>query len=368
MMMGVERWRAGVVNRLWRRWSGIGGVVPLLLLLAMASSDAEPLPAEVEFCLGCHSDRTLELTLKSGERRSLFVDGEQFSRSIHGGMLQCTDCHSDIATYPHPERTFANLREFTLAYYESCKGCHFENYTKTLDSVHYASLAKGEVRAPLCVDCHGAHEVAKPDVPRSRISKTCARCHEGVYQQYAQSVHGKALVQEENVDVPVCTDCHRSHDIRDPRTAAFHLKTPELCAKCHTDETRMKKYGLSTNVLQTYLKDFHGMTASFYREEQITPAAVTAVCTDCHGVHDILPVKDPRSAVMKANLVKVCQKCHPGATENFPGAWLSHYEPSPEKAPLVYYVKIFYQIFIPFVIMGLVLQVLLHVWRVVVNR
>jgi hypothetical protein len=35
---------------------------------------------------------------------------------------------------------------------------------------------------------------------------------------------------------------------------------------------------------------------------------------------------------------------------------------------LVYYVKLFYRIFIPFIIIGLVLQILLHVWRLVVNR
>ncbi|HET8579838.1 MAG TPA: cytochrome c3 family protein [Nitrospiraceae bacterium] len=349
-----------------KRWAGIGA--GLALLLAAVRAEAQSLAPEVELCLGCHSDRSLELNLKSGERRSLFVDGQAFARSIHGDKLRCTDCHSDIETYPHPERAFTNLREFTLAYYESCKGCHFENYTKTLDSVHFAVLSKGDLRAPLCVDCHGAHDVENPNVPRSRISRTCARCHGQVSQEYVRSVHGKALVEDENVDVPVCSDCHRSHNIEDPRTAAFHLKTPELCARCHADETLMKKYGLSTNVLQTYLKDFHGMTASFYKEEQATPAALTAVCTDCHGVHDILPVKDPRSAVMKANLVKVCRKCHADATENFPGAWLSHYEPSTDKAPLVYYVKLFYQIFIPFVVLGLALQVLLHLWRVVVNR
>jgi len=170
------------------------------------------------------------------------------------------------------------------------------------------------------------------------------------------------------VDAPVCADCHRSHNIEDPRTVVFHLKTPELCARCHTDEKLMAKYGLSTNVLKTYLKDFHGMTASLHKREQITPSAVTAVCTDCHGVHDILAVKDPSSTVMKANLVRVCQKCHADATESFPAAWLSHYEPSPKRAPLVYYVKLFYQIFIPFVVLGLVLQILLHIWRVVVNR
>jgi nitrate/TMAO reductase-like tetraheme cytochrome c subunit len=346
----------------------MAGSVALVLLLLPIPADAASLPPEVQFCLGCHRNKGLELTLESGEKRSLFVDSETFARSIHGNKLRCTDCHRDIKTYPHPQRAFKNLREFTLAYYETCKGCHFDNYTKTLDGVHYSVFSKGNLAAPLCVDCHGAHDVARPGVPRSMISRTCSRCHQGVYQQYAQSVHGKALLVEENLVVPVCTDCHRSHDIEDPRTASFHLRTPELCANCHSDEKLMSEYGLSTNVLQTYLKDFHGMTASFYKRERITPAAFTAVCTDCHGVHDILPVSDPRSAVMKTNLVKVCRKCHPGVMESFPAAWLSHYEPSPAKAPLVYYVKLFYSFFIPFVVLGLILQILLHIWRVVVNR
>ncbi|RMF90884.1 MAG: cytochrome C [Nitrospinota bacterium] len=333
----------------------------------MVAEPAALLP-EVEFCLDCHSDQELDLTLPSGERLSLFVDGESFARSVHGEKLHCVDCHSDIADYPHPEREFKDLREFTLAYYESCKGCHFDNYTRTLDSVHYLVLSQGDINAPLCVDCHGAHDVVSPDVPRSRISRTCSRCHQAIYQQYARSVHGKALLEGGNGDVPVCTDCHRSHAIEDPRTATFHLRTPALCAGCHADRELMARYGLSTNVLQTYLRDFHGMTASLYQRERITPKNFTAVCTDCHGVHNILPVRDPQSTVIKANLVRVCQKCHPEATENFPAAWLSHYDPSPQRAALVYYVKLFYQVFIPFVVLGLGLQILLHIWRVVVNR
>ena len=90
---------------------------------------------------------------------------------------------------------------------------------------------------------------------------------------------------------------------------------------------------------------------------------MTALCIDCHGVHNITRVDDPTSPVLKANLVKTCQKCHPGAPETFPAAWLSHYEPSWQKAPLVYSVKVFYTVFIPFIIGGLVLQILLHLWR-----
>jgi len=346
----------------------LGGLLIAALTCAGSEARAVTLAPEVQACLECHREPSMELMLPSGESRSLYVDEEHFANSIHGDKLSCTDCHSDIEGYPHPERTFKNLREFTLGYYENCKGCHFDNYTKSLDSVHYAFLSKGDLKAPLCVDCHGAHDVTKPGVPKSQISKTCARCHAGVYQQYAQSVHGQALLHEKNGDVPVCTDCHRSHNIEDPRTVAFRLKSPEICARCHGDEKLMQKYNLSTGVLQSYLKDFHGMTASFYSKEKASPSALTAVCTDCHGVHDILSAKDPKSSVMQANLEKVCQKCHPGSTGSFPAAWLRHYEPTPEKAPLVYYVKLIYQIFIPFVVVGLMLQILLHIWRVVVSR
>ncbi len=131
----------------------------------------------------------------------------------------------------------------------------------------------------------------------------------------------------------------------------------------------MKKYGLSTAVLKTYLSDFHGKTASLRRTQGRAPTgAVVARCTDCHGVHDIERVTNPESPVIKANLVQTCRKCHADANENFPGAWLSHYEPSWSKAPVVYGVKLAYAVIIPFMIGGLGLQILLHLWRLMVNR
>jgi hypothetical protein len=71
---------------------------------------------------------------------------------------------------------------------------------------------------------------------------------------------------------------------------------------------------------------------------------------------------------MSANLQRTCAKCHEGASASFPKAWLSHYEPSLEKAPLVWLVQLFYRLMIPFMVGGLVLQIALHLWRVVVNR
>jgi len=344
-------------------------LIPLVILAMGGSLAAGPSPSEeAEACLGCHGDKDLSTKLSSGEVLSLYVDQQAYAGSVHGDKLGCLECHAGMDEVPHPAKPFRTLREFTIAYYEQCKRCHFDNYTKTLDSVHYARLARGDARAPVCVDCHSAHAITRPEVPRSRTSHTCAKCHQDVFAAYAQSVHGRALLEDENRDVPLCTDCHRSHNIGDPRTPGFLLTTPELCGTCHTNERVMKKYGLSTRVLATYLADFHGVTVSLRRAAGTGVAGLTALCIDCHGIHDITRVRAPGSRVMQANLVKVCQRCHPDATERFPAAWLSHYEPSWKRAPIVYAVTVFYRIFIPFVIGGLVLQILLHLWRVVVNR
>ncbi len=346
----------------WWAWA-------LAVFLAGAAAPlraAEVTPSN-EACLACHAN-PLTATLASGEVLSLQVKPEELARSVHGGKLGCTDCHREIQHMPHARRPFPTRRAYTLALYEACKGCHFAEYTKTLDSVHYAQQARGDPRAPVCVDCHGAHAVARPDQPRGRISQTCGRCHPDVFAAYRGSVHGRALVEEGNPDVPTCTDCHRSHNVEDPRTAAFKLRTPELCATCHRDKARMAKYGLSTGVFETYVQDFHGMTTRLYREERADPSAFTAVCTDCHGVHDIRPVKGPAAAAMRANLAAVCRRCHPGAGANFPNAWLSHYEPTWRHAPLVYAVKVFYWIFIPFTIGGLLVHIGLDLWRVATNR
>jgi predicted CXXCH cytochrome family protein len=339
-----------------------------LLALGMGRAWAA-IPAEGDDCLGCHgADPGMTMDLPSGEKLGVYVDVATFGKSVHGEGLRCTDCHSDKNGYPHESKPFTSKRDVAVAYYEGCKSCHFANYTKTLDGVHYAVMAKGNRKAALCVDCHGAHDIARASEPRARISKTCAGCHPKPYEVYAASVHGRG-VEAGNPDVPVCTDCHRAHDIMDPRDGALAHRTPEVCGRCHTNEKMMSKYKLSTKVVDTYLKDFHGMSATLQRKSgKVDRKSFAAVCTDCHGVHDIQRSKDPGSHTMSANLVQTCQKCHPSATKNFPAAWLSHYEPTPEKASVVWAVQLFYKMIIPFMVGGLVLQIALHLWRVVVNR
>lgn len=327
-----------------------------------------PVASSGDSCLSCHGKPGLSWPLKDGNSLNLYIDPSTLAASVHGAKLLCTDCHSLISSYPHPPLEVASARQYSIAQYELCKRCHFANYTKTLDSMHFTARAKGNTQAPICTDCHGAHNVTNPAQPRTRISQTCSGCHQGVYDAYADSVHGKALIDEGNQDVPVCTTCHSAHSIVDPRTASFRADTPQLCAQCHSNEQLMKKYGISTAVLKTYLGDFHGVSVALAQKQNPDIWSYKAVCTDCHGVHDIAMVNDPNSSVLKANLVNVCRKCHSDASDNFSGAWLSHYEPSFEKAPLVFLVRLFYMGLIPFIIGGLLLHILLDLWRAATNR
>ncbi len=324
---------------------------------------------EEQYCMKCHG-RPLSLKLGSSGSLPLTVDIDRLRESVHA-KLSCSDCHFGFSSEEHPERQFRTARDFALASSESCRRCHFDKYTKTLESIHYTLLRQGRLDAPVCTDCHGSHDISRTGKERSASAKRCQRCHQKEYRVYAASVHGNALFNEHNQDVPVCADCHTAHDIQDPCTMDYRERIPEMCSNCHAKKEIVGKYGLSTDVVKTYLSDFHGVTLGLYRKqkgESFKPTRPIAVCTDCHGTHGIMSTTGPEATTVKKNLVSRCRKCHVDANDNFPDAWLSHYEPSLKRAPLVFAVMFMYKLFIPLFIVGLVLQILLHLWRYAVNR
>jgi predicted CXXCH cytochrome family protein len=224
------------------------------------------------------------------------------------------------------------------------------------------ALAEGKLEAAVCTDCHGAHEIPVPNEPRERISHTCQQCHSTIFDEYATSVHGEALLGESNPDVPTCIECHGVHNIGDPTTNLFRIRSPQLCAECHADEELMVEYEISTQVFDTYVADFHGSTVTIFEHQDPNVETNKAVCYDCHGVHDIHAPDDPEAGI-KANLLVTCQQCHPDATANFPDSWTSHFEPSPEHNPLVYYVNLFYKFVIPATVAFFVFMVLTDIYR-----
>jgi hypothetical protein len=319
-------------------------------------------------CLACHSKPFTTMDLEDGTQLGLYVPPDTYNHSVHGESgIACVQCHTTVGNYPHPPFSAQNQRDVTLKLNEVCARCHSSQHDKTMDSVHAKALAEGNTNAAVCTDCHGAHSVERMTDPatnallpemRTRIPEICARCHNVIYQQYANSVHGSALEDENNTDVPTCISCHGVHNIVDPTSAAFRIASPLICARCHTDPTVMDKYGISTDVLNTYVSDFHGTTVAIFAKEHIDQQTNKPVCFDCHGVHDIKNIDDPQSGIaIKEHLLARCQVCHPDANANFPSAWLSHYIPSPQKYPLVYWINVFYLLFIPGVLGGMAILV-----------
>jgi len=359
--------------------------ISLLALAALGLTRpvaASPAPSsapvmENATCLSCHDIADITKTLPSGESLVLTIDAGHFNDSVHKN-LACTDCHSNISTFPHPDLKAQSLREVSLQVYTICQNCHLEQYDQTLDSVHQRALAAGNTNAAICTDCHNPHtqtQITDPStgelLPNAhvQIPMKCARCHSAIYDQYKASVHGSALIGDGNLDVPTCIDCHGVHNIQDPTTATFRIYSPLICSKCHTNPAIMDKYGIPTQVLNTYVADFHGTTVTLF--EKTSPDQITnkPVCFDCHGVHNIKLVDDPQYGLaMKENLLAACRKCHPDASTNFPDAWMSHYIPSPTKYPIVYYVNLFYKIFIPTVIGGMLIYVFSDVARRLIER
>ncbi len=306
---------------------------------------------ENEDCLTCHSNPDLSIEFASGDTLNGYVSRTQYQHSVHGEeAMTCGGCHPDHQTYPHPEIASADARAYTLAMNDTCLECHPDQSERVQDSVHTKFLAEGKTTAAVCVDCHGAHNTQSLSESRVEIAQACQQCHAGIYTEYNESVHGKALREDGNTDVPTCVDCHGVHHIEDPRTAEYRLNSPNLCGSCHADETLMSKYDISTNVFETYVADFHGTTVTLF--EKLSPDQPTnkAVCYDCHGVHNIMAADAPNSSIIKENLLVTCQKCHPDATANFPDTWTSHFAPTFEKQPLVAAVNWFYAIIIPGVI------------------
>ncbi len=342
----------------------------LLLISILGASPAlaqDPL-RENRLCLTCHGE-SISYTLPSGEPLSLYVDEDTFHASVHGQQeLACIDCHTDITEYPHDYIESWSKRDFQLDQYPICKRCHPGQYELILDSMHMQELAGGNQGAAICTDCHGAHNVTPPDQPRQKISLTCGKCHTDIFEQYKGSVHGEALLEEGNSDVPTCVDCHGVHNIHDPRTATFRSDSPKLCASCHASAELMDKYGIAHDVFETYVADFHGTTLQLFEPDPDTPPR-QAVCFDCHGIHNISRVDDPETGLgIKENLIATCQKCHPDAAANFPDAWLSHYEPSPEHSPTIYYTEIFFTILTSSTVVALIGHMTLDFGRLLAKR
>ncbi|HEX4285160.1 MAG TPA: cytochrome b/b6 domain-containing protein [Terracidiphilus sp.] len=330
-----------------------------------------------EDCLACHSDSTLSRE-ENGKQATLFVDADKLKHSIHGSMFSCVDCHKDVKSLAHetPPKKVACAdchSDEQTAYAHSlhaktakagipaaaCQDCHGEAhqivgaddpqspvahanvpgtcgkchgqkflmesngesaqpFTSYQQSVHGRAIEKGSAKAAVCTDCHSAHEILSASDAQSPISKfkvpeTCGKCHSVIQQTFNVSIHGQAIAHGNSL-APVCTDCHGIHSIKghkDPSSpVAEQNLSRDTCARCHDGVRLSQEFGVPGNRVSTYMDSYHGLAME-------GGSVVAANCSSCHGVHNILPSRDPRSTVNHANLEATCGKCHKGVTQKF---------------------------------------------------
>ena len=324
------------------------------------------------YCLICHAQPEQSFTLADGSVFDIAVNPQVIADSVHGtqseiGALGCIDCHGDNV-FPHTQPLPASSRAYTVHQSATiCTTCHEDQTAAMADSVHFNALAAGNLSAASCVDCHGAHDVQPPAESLQDVTLSCGNCHQAVFEEFEHSVHGEALLEGDS-NVPTCTTCHGVHGIQNPTTALFRNRSPELCAGCHADAELMAQYDISTNVFESYLTDFHGTTVALFEQRDPNVATNKAVCIDCHGVHDILEADTGNSRVVRENLLATCQQCHPGATSDFPAAWVGHFPPTPESHPLLFVVTLFYNVLIPVTLGGFIFLIATDIYRRVRRR
>ncbi len=80
---------------------------------------------------------------------------------------------------------------------------------------------------------------------------------------------------------------------------------PKLCAKCHSNATYMRNFNpnISVDQYERYLTSQHGLLLA-------KGDMKVAVCTSCHGIHDIKRADDPTTLVFPTNIADLCGRCH----------------------------------------------------------
>jgi len=289
----------------WLPWVSKGLLLAGLLAAQPAAGAAATNALSSSDCLTCHDDKQLTKTGPAGSKVSLYVDFVKYSASVHGSNA-CRTCHADITEAPHPDKFAAKP--------PVCTSCHAAAVISYEASTHGAARGAGKTNAATCADCHGRHEIVRRGAPASPIhhlnlGATCGRCHAQIRETVQHSVHGQAMARGVR-EAPDCTDCHADHRIEGLRKATPLKIAEQVCSRCHASLRLNTKYKLPADRVTTFFASYHGMAARM-------GSTTVANCASCHGFHNILPASDPRSSVNRANMVKTCRQCHPGANENF---------------------------------------------------
>jgi hypothetical protein len=321
--------------------------------------DADDIPHRKEYskvnCGECHSDV-----------QKLYIDCLHGQAKAKGDPLAplCQDCHGNHNILPIKDHNSA-VAPLKIPYL--CGKCHkegspvqlqrdipqdriIENYS---ESIHGEGLLrKGLIVSATCVSCHSAHRILphtdqRSTISRQNIASTCATCHAEIEAVHRQVIRGELWEKQAHV-LPACVDCHQPHQIRrvyydygmadkdclrchdDPNLKAsddgrsLFVNYDEVkdsrhagisCAQCHTEVNISKKRACESiqnkvdcsschaEIGKDYSISVHGTLTAKHDENAPN-------CIECHGTHNTLGRKDPRSLTFAINIPTLCGKCH----------------------------------------------------------
>jgi len=343
-------------------------------------------------CTDCHGDHMIQSPddPKSSTKRAQLVETcgkchadvvANFKKSKHGKELinnnkdapTCSDCHGEHniqATLLSDEFSKLNIANKCISCHEKSKLAektkegNDEMVIDFKNSVHYKALLKGDMSSATCSDCHGAHEMDKPDDPHSRVNRnnivsTCGQsnCHSSELAEYSGSVHDISQSEKENPNVPTCNTCHGNHIIlkadEKENKLSYSKGIVQTCSDCHDSRVINEKYDIKTKQVETFKESIHGIYIQFGDEK-------AANCASCHGTHNIRREDDPQSSIHQSNISKTCGQtdCHPNASVNFVKGKI-HLDPKSKDSGFIYYVSTFFKYFTFTILFSLFLYIVL---------
>jgi cytochrome b subunit of formate dehydrogenase len=200
----------------------------------------------------------------------------------------CLACHSDPTATAQ-----ANGKTVSL----------FVDRGKYKHSIHGAMFS--------CTDCH--KDVKTLPHASTPQPVACDGCHTEARQAYSHSIHARDGKPGRHA-AATCQDCHGDiHTILAASASAspvHHDNIPATCGRCHGQRFLMAANGVSTQPFISYQESVHGRAVASGSEK-------AAVCTDCHGSHQILPPSDPKSPIARVNVAATCGQCHTDVKSTF---------------------------------------------------
>lgn len=241
-------------------------------------------------CAACHSDAASTLA------QSVHVaSGGPTCLNCHGAahaILPSTNSKS--ATYPSslPRTCGACHGNAQVAKKAGLQ----EVYSLYMDSIHGFALTRdGLLVAASCSSCHGSHGILPHKDPKSRtnhsnIPATCGTCHAGPLQDFSNGIHGQML-QAGVAEAPVCTNCHTAHQITRSGTTEWQMKTTATCGGCHKAELATYRDTFHAQVSALGYKQTarcwdchrsHDILPPSDPKSTVAPAHLVATCGKCH--------------------------------------------------------------------------------------